>query len=543
MKFSHPLPRIECEGRNNGTYNNPEVEYPGFLNTVSPRMGLFMEALRDTVRGERRLLMIDGQVLLCNHNWIRDCYYMFEVFKHWEYDNHSFYDFLLNRQTEKGYFYELIKQMDDYHWKMVNEDCRVLFPEDHLSMVRLELEADVEYIMVQYASVLYQVDGDLAYIEGILPRLEKAIDYMTSDEKRWNPELGLVVRPYTIDTWDFTTEIESGLDRRIYMDRLCAMHGDNSGVFAAMRTLSRFNRLLGRGEKAKEWDERAEKLKESMMRHLWNGKFFIHQKPVTCAPLDGHENERLSLSNVYDINRGVTSLAESRSIIEEYMRRRETTDAFAEFFTIDPPYPMFKEFPAGKYVNGAISPFTAGELALAAFENGYEEYGYDILCRFLNLWEKDGGIYFLYARQGGPVSVGSGPSGWGAASLLKAVEQGLSGVRDLGAKFSEMRFSPRWTATEYDELRYVTGYEKTHVHVDIRYEYAGEAMNYLIVCPSVRIEAHILLPKGKKARSVTANGKELPFENAFVADSPYADFTVTKDAKEKAEIVVTLEDA
>ena len=116
-------------------------------------------------------------------------------------------------------------------------------------------------------------------------------------------------------------------------------------------------------------------------------------------------------------------------------------------------------------------------------------------------------------------------------------------MRDLGAKFSEMRFSPLWTVTEYGELRYVTGYEKTHVHVDIRYEYAGEAMNYLIVCPSVRIEAHILLPKGKKTRSVTANGKELPFENAFVADSPYVDFTVTKDAKEKAEIVVTLEDA
>lgn len=36
------------------------------------------------------------------------------------------------------------------------------------------------------------------------------------------------------------------------------------------------------------------------------------------------EYERLSLSNTYDINRGLTSFSEARSIIEEYQKRRET---------------------------------------------------------------------------------------------------------------------------------------------------------------------------------------------------------------------------
>lgn len=40
---------------------------------------------------------------------------MFEVFKHWEYENRGLYDFLLDNQTEKGFFFELVKQMDDAH--------------------------------------------------------------------------------------------------------------------------------------------------------------------------------------------------------------------------------------------------------------------------------------------------------------------------------------------------------------------------------------------------------------------------------------------
>ncbi len=99
MKFSHALPSLTNGNIKCGTYNNPEMEYPGFLNTISSDLGLFMEALRDTVRNERRMLLLDGKVLICCHNWIRDCTYMLDAFKHWEYDNHSFFDYLLENQT------------------------------------------------------------------------------------------------------------------------------------------------------------------------------------------------------------------------------------------------------------------------------------------------------------------------------------------------------------------------------------------------------------------------------------------------------------
>lgn len=540
MKFSHALPSLYNGETKCGSYNNPEFEYPGFLNSTSPDLGRFIEALRDTVRNERRMLVLDGKVLVCCNNWIRDCTYMFEAFKHWEYDNHSFFDYLLEHQTEKGYFFELIKQMDDRHWSFVDEECRKLFPEDNQSMVRLELEADIEYLMVLYAKMVYQVDGDSEYIRRILPKLEKGIDYMTSEPKRWNVELGLVVRPYTIDTWDFTNDQASQNDRRIHEDQLCAMHGDNSGVYAAMTVLAEFNMMLGNTEKAFKWQERAENLRRSIFAHLWNGRFFAHQFPVSCKPLDDKENERLSLSNVYDINRGVTSYVQSCSIIEEYKRRAKTTDAFCEFFTIDPPYAMFKGYPAGKYVNGAISPFTAGELALASFQNGYEEYGYDILKRFLEMWKQDGGIYFLYARTGGPVSTGSGPSGWGAAALLKAVEEGLAGIKDLSFKFGILGFAPRWAVTEYTCLRYITGYEKSHIHVDVRHERTDERMLYEIHTPSEQINARILLPKGKSCKSVEVDGSSVSYLISKVGQSVYADFIITV-VKGKTEIIISLQ--
>lgn len=183
---------------------------------------------------------------------------------------------------------------------------------------------------------------------------------------------------------------------------MSVMHGDNSGVYQAMHQLAWLNRRLGNEGKAKAWEARAEMLKDNMLKHLWNGKFFIHQLHLNHEGMDQKEHERLSLSNTYDINRGLTDTAQSRSIIEEYMKRREKNSCFAEWFTIDPPYERFFIYEKGTYVNGAISPFAAGELAKAALNNGYEKYGWDIIQRFMQLVERDGNTYFLYNTDSSP---------------------------------------------------------------------------------------------------------------------------------------------
>lgn len=538
IEFKHKLPAMNIDGKHNGTYNNIELGFPSVLTTDDPKLGLFIRRLRNTIADERSLVFIDGKILMVNKNWIRDYVHIMKGMRHWEYALRPFYDFIISTQREDGQFYELIKQIDDRHWNMVNEDCRVFFPDDNLSLVRLELEADIEYLMVEGAVYIFKTTGDTDWLEWVLPKLEKGINYITSDEKRWDKERGLVKRPFTIDTWDFTNAPDSGCNRRININEpMSIMHGDNSGVYAAMNQLAWFNRRLGNESAAKKWEERAEDIKNNMFRYLWNGSFFIHQLHIGHDGIDGKENVRLSLSNTYDINRGVTGHAEAKSIIEEYKKRRKTTDLFAEWFSIDPPYEKFLNHEKGHYVNGAISPFTAGELAKAAFNNGFEEYGWDIITRFMKLVERDGVSYFLYNGDSTPQPEG-GPSAWGAASFISAIDEGLAGIVDLGVNYDEIYFSPKFPVTHYTELRYITGYEVSGAMVDVRYILTDEGMRYDIYSPAKEIKAHILLPVGKKCSKLLLNGEKADYTYNQTEKSVYVDFRLSAGAnKVKAEIL------
>ena len=533
IKFAHPLPRQRCGKKACGTYNNWELAYPGFLNTLSPDFGNALWHLRKVVWSDRRLVFVDGRVLTCQVNWIRDHVHQMKGYCHWEHDLTSFLDFILDTQRADGQFYELVKQMDDFHWAFVNPDCRVMYPDDHQTLVRLELEADIEYLMVEGCLQAWRATGDDAWLRRALPRLEKGIDYQTSDAKRWDAAHGLCKRPYTIDTWDFTADPISGQNRTIQPgEPMAVMHGDNSGVYQAMMQLAFVNDRFGDKAKAASWRARAATLRANMMKHLWNGRFFCHQFPLNCPPQDNNETNRLSMSDAYALNRGVLTPDECRSVIGEYMTRRKTTEAFAEWFTIDPPYENFGPQPShrkGQYVNGAICPFTAGELAKGAFENGSEAYGWDILGRLTKMILRDDGkVFFLYhptTRE----PQGRGPSAWGAAAILSAVDQGLAGVVDTDSLYRTMRFSPRWAVTPYAEGRYLTGYEVSKKKVDVSWAFTPKGFRYRLDCPSERVDAHLLVPAGKTPARLLVNGRETPFKTADVFGSTYVDVTVAPE--------------
>ena len=542
IEFEHKLPSMDIDGKRNGTYNNIELGFPSILTTTDPKLGMFLKTLRSNILAERSLVFVDGKVLMVDKNWIRDHVHTMKGFRHWEYDLDSFLNFIIETQREDGQFYELIKQYDDYHWTFVNEDCYVMYPEDNLALVRLELEADIEYLVVEGAVYLYKTTGDNEWLKKVLPRLEKGIDYITSDAKRWSKEHGLVKRPFTIDTWDVAYGTHSRNRRIEETSRMSIMHGDNSGVYQAMHQLAWFNRRLGKEEKALEWEKRAEELHANIFKHLWNGDYFTHQLHLNHDGADDLESQRLSLSNTYDMNRGVTSLEESGKIIEEYQRRRENTDYFAEWFTVNPPYNPFNAYmKPDVYINGTVSPFAAGELAKAAFNNGYEEYGWDIVSRFMKLVERDGAPYFLYHKDSTPEPNG-GPSAWGAAAFISAVDEGLAGINDVGVNYDEILFAPKFPVTYYTELRYITGYEVSKAMVDVRYILKDNGMRYDMYSPAKKIQAHILLPKGKDCTKVLVNGKEITFESVHVRESAYVDFVITENAEKfSVEILFTSE--
>ena len=245
----------------------------------------------------------------------------------------------------------------------------------------------------------------------------------------------------------------------------------------------------------------------------------------------------MSLSNSYDINRGVTTTEESRKIIEEYIRRRETTENFAEWFSIDPPYKSFLHYKPGEYVNGAISPFTAGELAKASFNNGYEEYGWSIISRFIELAERDKTVYFLYYPDSTPQPNG-GPSAWGAAALISAIDEGLAGIKDIGVNYDEISFSPKFPVTHYDELRYITGYEVSGAMVDVRFIITDDGLRYDVISPAKKINAHILLPRDKKAKELLICGKHHNFKHSRIGDSGYVDFEIENIEPQKISIEI-----
>ncbi len=533
IKFANLLPRMRSGEYGEvlcGTYNNRELSLPGALTTSDPRLGLFLQNLRETIMANRRLVFVDGKVVVCNLNWIRDHVQIMKGWKHWEPDPISFLQLIIDTQRADGQFFELVKQMDDPHWDMVGPESHRLFPEDNVALARMELEADVEYLVVEGAWQYYRMTGDDKWLASVLPALEKGIDYQTSDPMRWEPSLGLCIRPYTIDTWDYTNDPESRMNRRVAGKPLCAMHGDNTGVYQAMKQLAWMNRRLGNKAKAAKWDARAATLRENIMKHLWNGRFFVHQFPVRgTKPLDGNEANRLSLSDAYALNRGILTGGECRAVIDAFVERGKTAGAFAEFFTIDPPYePSFNGSKAGEYVNGAISPFTAGELAKGAFRSGREAYGWNIISRWIEKVENDKAVYFLYNRKTGEsISEGAGPSAWGAAALMDAVEEGLAGIVDAETGYDVLEFSPRWPVTPYRELRYVTGYEMSKKYVDVRHIQTDAGFRYHLRSPASKVKAHLLVPEGRSPKTLLVNGKETAFTLSTVGESRYVDVVVT----------------
>lgn len=526
MNFSEKLPSYYKTG-----FNMFESGFPCLYTTKDNDLGTLILKLRHTTMEDRRVIFVDGRQIMCSNNWVRDNCHQMKSYKHWEYDMKSFIDFVIDHQTEKGFFLEFLKMLDEPHLPGdIPEECRIDFPEDNYAFMRLELEADVEYLVIESAINIYQVTGDDEWMKSILPKLEKAIDYCTSDEKRWSPEYRLVKRPFTIDTWDFA--YNDGMARKIDESTpMSIMHGDNTGVYQAMMQLAWINKRFGNNEKAEKWQKRATELRENINKYLWNGKYFIHQLHLNHKGADDLESERLSLSNSYDMNRGVTTYEQNVKIISEYIERGEKVGAFAEWITLDPPY---EDFPAWKnnilekytYVNGAIAPFVAGELAKAAFRNGMERYGFSILKRIYDLYKKDGYLKFTYH----PIErddYQSGPSGWGSAAILNAIDEGLAGILDTDVQYRTMRFAPCWPATEYDELRYVTGYELGKVRIDTRYRLCDEGILYQLECPSEEIDCHIYIPEGKECDYVTVNGEKISVENVTIGESKYIDFKLS----------------
>jgi len=494
-----------------------------------------------------RTFMYMDRLIRTNPHWIRDYMLTLKGFKYTENDVTSFPDLILENQNEKGFFYEIMAPVTDSHsgvafsdldkkMHMTEEPYRKYEPGCKFGLQRLQLEADIEYLMVEGCYQIWQATGNDEWLKQQMPRLEKGLHYMHSDPWRWDTKYQMVKRPHTLDTWDFTDRLSSSRDRMIRPeDPMGIFHGDNTGLFYAHNLMAKMYRYFGNEQEALRHENDAAALRERIMKHLWNGKFFRHFLMFDPVDYGVDEKWQMSLSNAYALNRGILTLEEKKSILAAYRACREKYQGeLDDFRNLEPPFPVFHGMKAGSYVNGANAPFVAGQLAVAAFECGEEKYGADILdrigCKFL----RDGKISFLYDWNEN--DIGGGPRCWCGAEIMNAMTSGLAGVSDGSKLFEDVTVSPRFAAAGED-----------HAYVRLEYASSGAACEYEWKSSDDRRKAEFKLysahrtcklrmyaPEGTAPFAVQINGESSEFVVDNIAGSKYA----VVNLPEKASVCV-----
>ena len=481
-----------------------------------------------------RVFLYGNKLIRVNLHWIRDYVHSLKGFCYTESDLTSFPDLLLENQHESGFFYEIVAPLTDMHSgfkesmvdgvrrPLVEDPYRFREKDCKFGLSRLELEADVEYLMVEGCYRIWQATGDDKWLEQQLPRLEKGLQYIQTSPIRWSKEYDLAKRPHTLDTWDFTDRKTSSHYRMICPeDPMGIFHGDNTGLYHAMSLMAKMYRYFGRKADAERHEKQAASLRERIMKHLWNGKFFRHFLMLDHADYGVDETWQLSLSNSYALNRGILNLEQRKSVINAYQEcRKKYGGELDDFRNLEPPYPHFYTLKPGDYMDGGIAPFVAGQLALGAFESGMEEYGADILQRIGIKFLYDGKVSFLYNWKG--QDMGGGPRCWSGAEVMHAMTAGLAGVRDEEKLFRKVTISPRFAAAG-----------ETHAYVRLVYPASGASCEYdwkqsdnqidvKLVSRHAECRLRLYIPSGYAPVSMTVNDIPAKFRVEKVDQSTYA---------------------
>ncbi|MDZ7392063.1 MAG: hypothetical protein ONB25_04050 [candidate division KSB1 bacterium] len=524
-----------------------------FVRTGRPEFDELYPRIRGFLEQDTLDLVIDAKPVRGYRSpdgksiWIRDHSDMMRGFRYFERDLTSAVEHFAETQADNGRIFDFFTTIPE---KLPSER------ENWAKYVRVPVEADVEFRFVKAAFLAWQATGDDDWIRRLLPKLEKALHYVFNSPWRWEPSLQLVKRPYTIDTWDFayTAGKHDWLQFQITDDTYWGiMHGDNSGYFQAFQIMALLYGYFRQKRRASYWRQQAEGIRKRMNEVCWNGRFYTHFVKLTPVTIDGvEEDEQLSLSNPMDINRGVCTQEMAASIIGEYLRRRESTHSFAEWFSIDPPFPdgVFgdEKLVRGAYVNGGIMPLVGGELARAAFEHGFESYGVDILRRYYQLIRDTNATFLWYFPDGRPSTRETSTSpdatptdGWGSSAMLYAFLEGLVGIEDRLKQFAVVRLAPRWPAADVQACEVQVCYEVSRSVFGYEYSNEGHALVIRTHSAPCQVQLHLLLPEGKSARKLTVNGREVPFANSRIARSCYVDAEIA--CEKGTEIVVGLKES
>ncbi len=488
--------------------------------------------------------------------WIRDDTFTLDGSKYISGTSQAWIDFYLQYQREDGMLFEKIdkSQTPQTYFYYLPKDCYKYINEDIGGVARLEVEADVEYLLIQAAYQTWKATGDDAWMKEIVSKLDQALTYIRTSELRWSDDYGLAIRPSTIDTWDYSYLNEHRAVSPWWNPKagfaktpMSIFYGDNTGYYQAACQLAEMYRVTGNQIRMKYWLKEASYVRKNLMEVAWNGNYFAHMVHISPTVDEAPSNmktdfekdwERLSLSLAYTLNRGFLKQSEGESIIKTFRDFRDNPPAientaglptdqlyFAEFVTIYPAYlnGFGGASSIGNSMNAVLGSFTAGALARGSYLYGYSAYGSDILDRLKALCVRDGEIHFTYTRDG-EVLNGIGPANWGVGSIYAGVTEGLVGVRDEGKQYKYATVAPAWTSTGYDQVYASTSYGASNEYVAyaMKHNKTNKTVNYTVTGTSEQMNLQLLLPTGQIPTAVTVNGKSVEWHMKAAGEDVWA---------------------
>jgi hypothetical protein len=425
--------------------------------------------------------------------WLRDWIYSLPGYRHWEPEMLCGLDRFLEAQAPDGMAPDGIER-DGHTW-------------------RVGLESDVESILTLGVWRSWQATGDDAWLRRAMPKLEHALAYIQSDPKHWDPEHRLVKRQHSCDTWDYDIAGASDQGSGRHVIATC----DQSGYYQAFLAMSLMYRSLGDNAAAEKWARDAAAYRDRAVKLLWDGVKFqhhVHLDKIDHGDFD--ETRQLAMGNTWAITRGLSDRAQAMSVIDEYRRRqKETGDAYP-WWSLQPGYPdhlgYWKEAfrLQGRYANGGLMPWVGGELCRAAFQNGREAYGVELLRQYAGHLRRTGGAQVWYLPDGTPgfrTTNEVNYAGWGMAQWVEALLEGIAGVRDESAVLRQVEVSPRWAVTPVAHARVTYRYAASAGYFSYRWTRSAQSIRLDYSGSGENATFRILLPQPTTPRSLTLDGQ------------------------------------
>jgi hypothetical protein len=440
--------------------------------------------------------------------WLRDWIYGLPAYRYWERDMSCGLDRFLEAQREDGMVPDGIER-DGRAW-------------------RVGLESDVEYILTLGVWQTWQATGDDQWLRAALPKPERALQYIRSDPKHWDPVNRLIKRQHSCDTWDYDIDGAKDAGTSRHVVATC----DQSGYYLAFRAMSAMYDHLGAADAARRWSEEADGYRERASRLLWDGVKFqhhIHLDPIDHGSFD--ERQQLAMGNTWSMTRGLATPGQARSIVDEYRRRHKATGDKYPWWSLQPGYPDslgYWKDPyrlQGGYANGGLMPWVGGELCRSAFLFGRESYGVELLRQYADHLRRTGGAQVWYWPDGTPGfrTTNEVPyASWGMAEWVNALIGGLAGIRDDSRLLRSVEVSPRWSATPVKHVRATARYAASNAYFSYRWRREPAGLRLEFSGSGERAQFQVLLPEGVPGKSVRVDGRLVSTAVKLEGDSRYA---------------------